>query len=219
MGQQSMRIQQYVRAFIEGWWIIVATLCIGVGIAVLYSYSQPSVYQATATFVTSSRLRTTDPGDLVDSLDTLAARTGVVSTYCAILESKSIVQEATLSLGLPVEATAPYDVNCVVLPDSSVLRLEIRGASPYLAADLANAIGAVGVQYVRDLQEVYELRRLDLAVTNTGPISPNHFVDVAMGAIVSLMGGIALVLLRQGLTTLLGESSPPPADAQQTVGG
>jgi receptor protein-tyrosine kinase len=195
-----VKINDYYDAFLRGWWILAATLCIGIGAALLYSYSQPDKYVATATYFATSRLRTNDPGDVVDSMDTLASRAGVVNTYCHILESRTLLEEAAQSLDVSPAAISDYQSNCSVSPESSILEVEVNGTSPALVTDLANAIGTVGIAYIEHLQEVYELRKLDEASIPDSPSSPNHFMDLAMGAFISFVGGALLVLLRAGLT-------------------
>jgi capsular polysaccharide biosynthesis protein len=62
---------------------------------------------------------------------------------------------------------------------------------------LANGIGTVGLEYVSNLQEIYELRRLDPAVLNLVPVSPNHIINIVFSAIVGLIGGVVFVVLRE----------------------
>ena len=198
-----MVAQQYLHIIRQTWWIIIAALLIGTGIGLAYSYAQLPTYEATATFVTNPALRITDTGDLVESLDTLAGRSALVTSYCQVLKSQTIVEAAAASLGLSAEMVADYSISCVVLPDSSVLELQVQGTSPYLAADLANAIGASGVEFVGSLQEIYELRLLDAAVVNTSPLAPNHPLNALFGAVIGLMAGAAFVFLRYSLNEQL----------------
>ncbi len=200
-----MDIQLYIQSLKENWWVIIAALLLCVGGAAAYSYSQTPVYEATTTFVASPDVTISNTGDLLYSLDTLASRTTLVSTYCEVLASQNIFEQAAASLGLrasdlrgesvDVETT----VSCVVLPESSVMRLYVQGPSPKLTADLANAIGTYGVEYIRSLQGVYELRVLDTAIQQPKPVSPNHLLDIGFGAVVGLLGGAGIILLRQAL--------------------
>lgn len=202
-----MSIPQQIRVFREGWWIILAIVLISTGASLGYSYSKKTVYEATATFVVNPAARIAETYDLLYSIDTLAGRSGVATTYSNILDSRVIIQAATAYLGLPAELIEPYEINAVVLPDSSVLLLQIQGPSPDLTADLANAIGAVSIDYISNLQAIYELRRLDLAAANPEPISPDHPVDVALGTVIGLAGGVGFLFLRQFLTQFLAQHS------------
>jgi capsular polysaccharide biosynthesis protein len=205
METQSLQLQQYLRIIRENWWLILAMVLVSTGISFAYSYSQTSVYEATATFVVNPNVRITQTDDLLYSLDTLAGRTSLVTTYSNVLKSQVIIEQAAASLDIPPQMLEDYAINAVVLPDSSVLSLLIQGPSPFLAADLANAIGVIGVEYISELQEIYELRRLDPAVVNPVPISPNHPVDIALGFVIGVIGGVAFAILRQVLAQPLGE--------------
>lgn len=202
-----MKIQEYIQAFIQGWWIIVASLLVGTGVAFLYSYSQSDIYAASATYLVTSKVTSTDPRDLIESEDTLAARSSLVNTYCGILQSGTVLRAAALRLGLQDSSIQPYQVRCSVFPDSNIMQVEVRGPSPYLATDLANTAGSVGLDYVGQLQEVYRLQQLDRAVLDTDPIAPDHVVDLTMGVVISGLGGVALVLLRHGLVSSLREQT------------
>jgi capsular polysaccharide biosynthesis protein len=202
-----MKIQEYIQAFIQGWWIVAASLLIGIGVAFLYSYSQSEVYEATATYLVSSKVTSNDPRDLIESEDTLAARSSLVNTYCGILESSKVVNDSAKLLGLQSTAVRRYQVRCSVFPDSNIMQVEVRGPSPHLATDLANAIGIMGLDYVSQLQEVYELRHLDQALLDTDPIAPDHVVDLTIGVVISGLGGVALVLLRYVLISIFREQT------------
>jgi len=201
-----MEVQQYIRTVRDGWWIIIAALLFSVSLGMLYSFSQTPMFEATATFVANPSTRIADSGDILSSLDTLARRSGLVSTYCTVLSSDAILEQGVAALGIAKEMVENYIVSCVVLPDSSILALRAQGPSPYMVADLANAVGASGLTYITSLQDIFELRRLDLAVVNTDAISPNHPVDVILAAVIGLMGGVAFLFLRQALERPFGQS-------------
>lgn len=173
-------------------------MSLGVGVA--YSYSQTPTYEATTSFVANPNFRIDNTRDAIDSIDTLAARSGVVATYCQVLQSASVFETAAQLLGLfPEDLAGVYRVSCVVLPDSSVLQVDVQGPSAQLTADLANAIGQAGLAYVGGLQEVYELHLLDEATVSTSPISPNHGLDIMLSGVLGLMVGLIVLFVRAAL--------------------
>jgi len=145
-----------------------------------------------------SKLRSSDPSDLINSQDTLAGRSSVVATYCNILDSRSLSETASQALRVPASLLEHYTVNCAILPNSNVMQLTIEGPSPDLVTDLANAIGDAGKAYISTSQEVYELRTLDAATLNIDPVSPDHMIDMLLGIGISMMGGVVLILLMGG---------------------
>lgn len=206
-----MQIQQYLRIIKEGWWVIVATLLVSAGAGLAYSYTQTPIYQATATFVVNPSVRIAETFDLLYSINTLAGRTSLATTYAKVLESRVITEPALASLGLAPETLEEYEIRSVVLPDSNILELQIQGPSPALAADLANSIGDAGLEYVSTLQEAYELYRLDLAAVDPEPVSPNHIMDLFLSISVGTIAGLAFILLPKILLQLMGEEPGPVA--------
>lgn len=193
-------------------------LLVSLGIGLTLSYAQAPVFRATATFVAApTDISLDDRRDLVNSVDTLANRSSLVSTYCNIMESHANLEKTVAALGLPSELVAEYQVDCVVLPDSNVLRLLVEGASPDLVADLANGMGAAGLSYISTLHHIYELRQLDPAVADPEPISPNHTIDLALSAAVGLMSGAAFVLLRLVLSQPLSGQQLSIIDASTGI--
>ncbi len=203
-----MQIQQTLRILRENWWAVLAIVLICAGAGLAFSYAQTPIYEATATFVVNPGVGIAKTDDVLYSIDTLAGRTTLATTYSNILESRMIIEAAAASLGIPPEILAEYTISSVVLPDSSVLMLQTQGPSPILAADLTNTIGAAGLNYISSSQEIYELRPLDMAVANPVPISPDHLVDFALGVMIGLMGGVAFVVLRQFLNQSFANQSP-----------
>jgi succinoglycan biosynthesis transport protein ExoP len=200
-----MQIRQYILILRAGWWIILAVLLVTSGAGLAYSYAQAPTYEAAATFVVNPSVRIAETYDLLYSIDTLAGRTSLATTYANILKSRQVIDSAAASLGLSPDSLAEYDINAVVLPDSNVLLLQVQGPSAYLAADLANSIGTSGLEYISKLQAVYELRRLDAALVELKPVSPDHVTNITLSVALGLLGGVSLVILRQVLLQLFGE--------------
>lgn len=209
-----MNLQHYVQAFRQNWWIIPAAVCFCLGVGIAFSYSQTPEYQAVGTFLATPGIQIDDTNDLMNGIDSLARYSGLVSTYCEILESQTILQQATTFLGISVEMAEDYEITCVVRPDASVVELQINGPSPYLAADLANAIGVVGLSYLTSLYQVFELRLLDMASVPADPISPDHRFNTVASLIVGLVSGIGFIVLRQTLLELFVPHSPVPIQTE-----
>lgn len=211
-----MEIQQFLQALKRNWWIVVVMLLLSTGFALIFSFTQTPVYEATAKLVANPSLEVSNTDDLLYSLDTLSNRTTLVTTYCEVLESQGIFQTAAAQLSLPADiiaqyaatdTTPTYSVNCVVLPDSSVLQLTVQAPSAALAAELAATIGNVGIDYVKSLQEIYELRFLDAPTALPKPVSPDHLVNGTLGVAIGLLGGLAIIFLQQTLAGDLTDQS------------
>ena len=202
----DLDFNQYLKAFQRYWWFIPATMLLSIGLGFAYSMSQTSLYEAQISLVISPK-GIDDPRDLVDSLGTLARSSGVSVTSCRILDSPAVQDQAAQSLGIPAEIADEYDTGCVVLPDSTVLRLQVQGKSPELAADYANAIGMHGAIYINELYDVLKLGVLAPATVDSTPISPDHATNIMLSVIIGLMGGVGFIVLRETLMQLWGKSA------------
>jgi capsular polysaccharide biosynthesis protein len=201
-----MNLRELARAFLQNWWILLAVVLITTGTATAFSYNSDPVYEASATFVANPSMRLSSADDVLYSLDTLASRSTLVNTFCEILTSRAILRQAGAGLELGNDLLARFingsenaSVECVIMPESSVIRLILQGPSPNLTSDLTNAIGAEGIRYIGGLQEVYELRVLDSAIPDSDPVAPNHVFDIGFGLAVGLIGGASIAALRFGL--------------------
>jgi capsular polysaccharide biosynthesis protein len=201
-----MSPKEFLQALREGWWVVVAAALLCTGAAMAYSYSLEPVYEASATFVANPSVRISSTDDILYSLDTLASRSTLVNTFCEILTSRAIWNEAVGALSLSAELALDLaggqdgvPVKCIVAPESNVVRLSVEGPSSRLTADLTNAIGDAGITYISGLQEVYELHRLDEAVPSRQPTFPNHLMDLGFGLTVGVLGGLAIAFLRYAL--------------------
>ena len=90
----NMQIQQYLRILRESWWVIIAMLLLSTGVGLAYSYSQTPTYEATATFVVNPSVRIAQTDDVLNSIDTLASRTSLATTYSNILKSRVVIEAA-----------------------------------------------------------------------------------------------------------------------------
>ncbi len=197
--------------------MVLAMILLISGIGVYYSYSQTPIYESTANFVVNPTLLVSETGDVLYSLDTLASRTTLATTYANILGSRTTMKDAVALMNISPAMTKDYTLSTVVLPDSNVIQLTVRGSSPDLAADLANAVGKMGEQRVKNLQEIYELRLVDTAIPDYEPVSPNHPVDITLSVMVGIAGGLAFITLREILAQTLEQSSQKSAAGQSSV--
>lgn len=198
-----MTLQNYIQHIIQGWWLLLAVLLISVAVGISYSYAQQPIYESTATFLANPTVHMSESQETLWSLDTLASRSGLVTTYCLILQSNKIFEKAAGQLGIFPSDLTDYSARCTVLPESSVLQLRVQGPSAALASQLTTTIGQTGVRYISDLQDVFELRSLDQSIVPSEPIYPNHVLNIGFSVLVGILGGIAAILLRIALVSML----------------
>lgn len=191
-----METRLYFQMLRRGWWVIVLTALMAVALSLGLSYLATPRYQATATFIITPGATLTVGRDVVNSLDTLDRRS-VVATYAEVMNSQRIYGEALTSLKLEASALEDYEMLAVVLPESSVLELDVTGPDPKMAAELANAVGYQAIKFLRSFNQVYDLNFLDTAIATEEPISPQPIRDAGLALLLGFAAGVLIVILSE----------------------
>jgi diguanylate cyclase (GGDEF)-like protein len=191
-----METRLYFQMLQRGWWVIVLAALVAVSVSLGLSYLATPQYQATASFIITPSATLTVGRDVVNSLDTLDRRS-IVSTFAEVMNSRRIVDDAATSVGVNEKALEDYEILAVVLPESSVLELDVSGPDPKITADLTNAIGAEAIKFSRGFNQVYDLNFLDTAVAPEEPFSPQPLRDAGLALLLGAAAGALLVILSE----------------------
>ncbi|MFN8530232.1 MAG: hypothetical protein U0670_16655 [Anaerolineae bacterium] len=198
-----MELRAYLQILLKNWWIILPLTLISVTAALLFSYQQPLVFETNATYITRLDRALSTVDQTLYGLDTLTARDRIFTTYCEVITSDSVREQALVLLGVDPAAAdfSKYSVQCSVLPNSNVLSVRVQGLSPALLTRFAEAIGYAGMARVNQLYTFFPLDTLDAVVLNPDPVSPNHTRDALLGGVLGVMVGVTLAVLREYLRT------------------
>jgi diguanylate cyclase (GGDEF)-like protein len=164
----------------------------------LLSYLAVPQYRASAKLIVSPNASLESGQDIVDSLSALDRRS-IVSTYAEVLSSQRMFEEAGAALQLTPERLSLYTRQAVVLPDASVLELSVVGPNPAIATLLANHIGQGAIDYISQLNQVYDVKFLDIASVPDEPFTPQPIRDVALALALGLIGGSVLAIASEQL--------------------
>jgi diguanylate cyclase (GGDEF)-like protein len=198
-----MELQLYFRMLRQGWWIVALTTLTALNIALVASYLATPQYRASARFLVSpDTALASESRDLINSLQTLDRRS-IITTYAEVLGSRRVYNEAIRSLNLDPQSLADYRVSTVALPDANVIQLSIEGPNPQMAMVLANSLGQQGVNYIKELYQIYDIAFLDQATMPTAPFKPQPLRDAGLAIVLGLVIGSALAVLREQLRTPL----------------
>ena len=191
-----MEAKLYFRMLLQGWWIILLTTLTSVNISLTISYLTTPQYRAVARFIVSPNASLTVGRDIVNSLDTLDKRS-VVATYAEVLDSSRLYSETGEALNLESKTLQAYKRSTIVLPDASVLVLTVEGPNQKIVAVLANSIGQHAIDYARTLNQVYDLKFLDLASPPGEAFLPQPNRDASLAMLLGIVVGAALAILRE----------------------
>jgi len=193
-----MELRQILRIFVKQWWLIIPTIFIALTGSLLFSYSRTPIYEASASFVTVfSYNAVTDQQTIIYGLETLAGQQGIFVTYCEIMKSDAVAEEAYRLIGVEQtpETSAKYKIGCTNLPETNVILLTVQGPSPALVERLTSAIGLAGTARANTIYDFFPLTPLDAVYVEDIPVSPKHTQNAALGVAFGLILGVSAALM------------------------
>ena len=193
-----MNIKMYFRMIQKGWWIIVLTVLATLNVILIIDMFSAPIYEATTRMIVLPNAESFAGKDFVSSLSSLD-NSSIVTTYADVFDSEFNQQAFINTLNLTEEEITEYSQSTVVLPDSNVLEIYVSGPNAEITAKWANGVARTGIDYMRNLYQVYEVNILDAAVVPTEPISPRPARDLSLGGVLGLLVGVILAILRDQL--------------------
>lgn len=194
--EQRVELKNYLRIVAGKWWLVLITFVSAVAFTYVFTDNQPLVYRAVSTFVMRPRTSLVLADDeVVRMVDTLSRRVEINTTYAEVAESKHIKNLAAEQLGLEPGEGRGISVNGRVIAGTNILEIAVEGPDPQLVRDFAHAVTTQTKSYVSGLYDVFELEPLDAADVPRSPIRPNATLNLILGAMVGLAGGVALAFL------------------------
>ena len=168
-------------------WRIVALIAAATTLlAWLAAGVQPKRYRASSLATINPLTEQLSPSDLIRGIDTLDRRV-VVASIAALASAPHIANAAG--------ATHDYDVVAVVLPNTSLFRVDVEGGDPRTAAAIANKVPALlGVQ-ARSIYKLYGVMLVSPASVSNEPVLPRIGRAVAAGLVLGLLLGVAVAWL------------------------
>lgn len=200
-----MELREYLHIMAKRAWLILPLTVLALVASLWFSYQQTPIYRATSTFVAKldPSLLNAPSDTLIYGIDTLAGRQRIFVTYCEVMTSRSVRQEAYALMSVDPQAAKldDYKVTCSNLVETNVLSISVEGPSRAVAQQLNEAIGIAGSIRANALYNSFPLENLDPARVEDDPVSPNTTRNGVLGGLLGLAIGITLALLIEYLRT------------------
>ena len=193
-----METRLYFQMLRRGWWMILLTTLTALVVSLAATYLAVPQYKAVARFIISPSNQLVNGTEVINSLDTLNSQS-VMATYAEVMNSTRIYSDTLTFLQLKPLDVKAYTYQAAVVSNSSVLELTVSGPNPNLTAKLANTIGDRTINFTRDLNQVFTVEFLDVAVPPAVPSSPVPLVNAILAVIAGLVIGAALAILNEQL--------------------
>lgn len=193
-----MELRLYLQILRRGWWIIILTILVALLTALGVSYFGTPKYRVVSRFIVTPGTVLTDRYQVLTSLNTLDNQV-ITATFAEVMNSDRIYTEALSFLQLQPVDLEDYTYKAVVVSNTSVLELTVTGPDPEMVASLANAIGYRTINFVRQLNQVYNFDFLDIPAPPSEPYSPNPLLNGILAIVLGLIGGVVLTVLSEQL--------------------
>lgn len=192
----------YRGAIRRGWWLILLLIVVTLGATVWFTSRQQPVYETSAMLVVAPSPETTEPAEIVRSLDTLERRT-VVATFARIPTTREAREALAERLGLELRGVR---INGSVVPNTNIIRISAVGPKADVVAAAANGAAELTMREASALYRIYSLHSLETASVPRSPSYPDPQRNLVVGAILGLVLGLAAAL---GLDRLKGSGRTP----------
>lgn len=122
----------------------------------------------------------------------------LISTYQRIIKEPIILQDVIDMTESDLTVSGLRNKITVLTEDSSlVFDVIVTDASPYVSAELANAIAASFESKIGGILEVESVTILSQAEPNLNAVSPNMSLNIALGIVLGLIFGVGISFLAE----------------------
>lgn len=174
------------------WWVPAVMLGVSVAAGLWWTSILPRTYRASAMLAVVPNSGVQADADILRSLDALERRT-LLATFARLPGTAETKAAVATALQLETGKVRGYAFGASVLPSTNIIRIDVDGPDPRLAARLANAAGEVAAAEARSLYRIYTLRPIAAAAPSTRPIHPDPRRNSLAAGVVGLFVGVLAV--------------------------
>jgi capsular exopolysaccharide synthesis family protein len=202
--RRGLVLREYADVALARWRLLTASLLIGLLAAAAVTLSTPPRYEADATIYISMRAAS---GAVSEGRDPAAEH---LPTYTAVITSERVATEVARALGAGL---SPSDVAARISvtrpPETVLLRVTVLDPAPEQAARIANLVVGLAVDAVAEMERpagstappLVSAQLVEAASVPTEAVRPRTWVDLVLGGLLGLLGGMAAAFLRHGTAT------------------
>ncbi|WP_322544623.1 polysaccharide biosynthesis tyrosine autokinase [Rhodococcoides fascians] len=219
-----MEMQDYLKVLKARWIIIAATVVVAILGALGASLLTTPMYESSARMFVS----TTGGASVSETYQGNLNSQQLVASYSELATSDALA--ARVLNVLPLEGMSASELASKVktssTPDTVLFNLTVTDPSPAQARDIANAMATELTEQVRELETPANggdpaagVKTFQQAEASSTPVSPRTKRNLALGAAVGLLIGIALAVLRDRLdNTIKGRREIEAISGKALVG-
>lgn len=187
-----MDLSTALAALRRGWILVIVTVLAATGAAAIFHRNQPPVYEAIGTYLVVPSPTDPDIIENIKTLDSTRSRT-ILTTLTEIMMSDTVASEAGAVAGMD---PTKYRIAASALAEANGVTLRVTGPDPMGASAMASAVAAASSDQFVALYRIYEVSALDPPVSPAAPAGRSLPELLALAAVVGVVLGGALALMR-----------------------
>lgn len=191
----SMDLVQLIRLLLKRLWIIILVTIMGFLVAFSYTklFVTPKYTSAIKLYVSNSKV--IEPIEKLNYNDIYAAQQ-LVNTYVVIIQSNKVLNQVIATENLQCSAEYLKSLlNIKAVGDTEIMEVMVTTESPQLSADIANAIGNIAPDLIKDITKAGAAEVVDRALPRLNPSSPNIVINSAIGILFGAFISILFTIL------------------------
>ena len=190
-------IKELLYEFLKNKLFIIILLFIGICFGFVYSkFLVKPMYKSNTTIVLSKSLTENDVSGAITTSD-ITMNQKLVSTYSEIMKSRSVVREVIDRLGLDISQDELISkISVKSKQDTELLEISVTYNNPVIAANIANTLGEVFTEKVKDVYNIENVSIIDVAEISDAPYNVNITKTVVIFAVVSLFIAFVTIFIK-----------------------
>ncbi len=195
---EEIDIQEIFKRLWNSRRFIITLTVIFMVIAAVYSYViQTPKYQSYTTIVLTKAENTADENTSVTQTD-VTMNQKLVSTYSEIVRSKTVLSQVISNLQIAnlTESQLRSNVTVTAIEDTEVIKIMVSNENPEYAAKIANEIGKVFSEKIREMYKINNVYTLDEAEVSYTPYNIKHTKYIAIAMILGIVVACGIIIVR-----------------------
>ncbi len=199
-----MELRDYVRVVRRRWRVITACFLVVVAVAAGVTYRMTPQYQSKARLFVSSTDRSSS-----DAYQNALFSTQRVSSYADLASGRELASRVVKDLHLRMDPAQLVDkINATVVPNTVILEVSATDQNPRTAQAIAQSTARQLSGLVSELETPpgkahapIKATIIDSASLPTSPVSPKPLRNLGLAAVLGVLLGLGLAVLRELLDT------------------
>lgn len=190
-------------------WIIaiVSVLCAAIAFAGTYFFVTPQ-YQSSVMFYVNNKHVSLGSSTLSLSAADISASRGLVDTYIVILNTRETLVDVSDYAGVDYSyGQIRGMISAEAVNETEIFKVVVTCADPEAAEKIADAIGYILPNRIKNIMEGTSTEIVDSAVMPTSPSSPSYTRNTMLGFVIGLVLAAGLIIVLDLLDVSIREES------------